>query len=211
MKLLKNAIVLITILLSPLFAQSAKINIKNPPKFIFTEKIDGNQLLFSSSTPLEDFTGTASSITGEVSFDPSDFVKSIKGKVSVKVKSINTGIELRNKHLRGKDWLNEPKFPDILFELKSISDFKQSAENKLSFKAKGDFTLHGVSKEITAVVDAIFIAESDQTKKRAAGDLLGLTTNFAINLSDFKVDNSLVGNKVAEKIEIKVTLIGSNK
>lgn len=211
MKKLVRISFLALIIINTIQAQSFKTDIKNPSKFIFSDKIEGNQITFSSSTPLEDFTGSASSISGEVSFNQADFSKSLKGTFTVKVKSINTGIGLRNKHLQSKDWLNEPKFPDISFELKSITDLKQISDNKLSFKAIGTFTLKGKQKEIVADVESVLLAENEQTKKRAAGDLLGLTAKFVINLSDFGVNNNLVGNKVAEKIDVNVNLIGSNK
>lgn len=203
--------ILALIIINTINAQSFKIEIKNPTKFTFSDKIGGSQITFSSSTPLEDFTGSANSIIGEVSFNQADFSKSIKGAFTVKVKSINTGIGLRNKHLQSKDWLNEPKFPDITFELKSITDLKQISDNKLFFKAIGNFTLKGKQREITAEVESVLLSENEQTKKRAPGDLFGLTAKFVINLSDFGVNNNLVGNKVAEKIEVNVNLIGSNK
>jgi polyisoprenoid-binding protein YceI len=202
---------LVFIVINTINAQSFKVEIKNPSKFTFSDKIDGNQITFASSTPLEDFTGSANSISGDVSFNQTDFSKSLKGTFIVKVNSINTGIGLRNKHLRSKDWLDEQKFPDITFVLNSINDLKQISDNKLSFKAIGNFTLRGKQKEITAEVESVLLAENEQTKKRAPGDLFGLTAKFVINLSDFGVNNNLVGNKVAEKIEVNINLIGSNK
>jgi polyisoprenoid-binding protein YceI len=211
MKQLIKISFLIFIIINTIHPQSFKVEIKNPTKFIFSDKIDGNQITFASSTPLEDFTGSANSISGEVAFSQSDFSKSLKGTFTVKVNSINTGIGLRNKHLRSKDWLDEQKFPDITFVLNSINDLKQISDNKLSFKAIGNFTLRGKQKEIIADVESVLLAENEQTKKRAPGDLFGLTAKFVINLSDFGVNNNLVGNKVAEKIEVNVNLIGSNK
>lgn len=192
-------------------AQSFKVKTEDSQKFIFGNKISGNQIVFSSSTPLEDFTGTASAVNGYVTFLNSNFAKTIKSKFSVSVKSINTGIELRNRHLQSSNWLNAEKYPEILFELLSVNGVKQQSDNKLSFNAVGNFTLHGVTKQIQIEADAIYLAESDQTKLRGPGDLLGISAAFNINLSDYNIDNSLVGNKVAEKIAVKVTVVGSNK
>ena len=192
-------------------AQSFKVKAEDTQKFVFSEKIKDNQITFSSSTPLEDVNGTANSISGTVNFNNSNFEKTIKSKLVVNVKSLNTGIELRNHHLQSANWLDVSKYPDIVFELISISGLKQVADNKLTFNAKGNFTLHGVTKEIDLDAEAIYLTENDQTQKKAPGDLLGISAKFKLNLSDYKIDNSLVGNRVAEKIDVKVTIVGSNK
>jgi polyisoprenoid-binding protein YceI len=192
-------------------AQSFKLEIADFQKFIFGDNIKGNQILFSSSAPLEDFTGTASSLTGTVSFNNSRFASTLAGKFVVKVNSLNTGIELRNRHLQSANWLDATKYPEMTFELSAVSGLKQLENNKLGFSTKGKFTLHGNTREILFDSEAIYLKENEQTQKRAPGDLLGITAEFNINLSDFNVDNSLVGNKVAEKIHIKIMIVGSNK
>jgi len=113
--------------------------------------------------------------------------------------------------LQSSNWLYADKYPEISFEIVSINDVKQTADNRLEFKAKGNFSMHGVTKEVVADVDATYLDENDQTRKRAPGDLLGVRSKFNINLSDYDVDNALIGNKVAEKIEISINIVGSNK
>ncbi|MDP2038183.1 MAG: YceI family protein, partial [Ignavibacteria bacterium] len=100
---------------------------------------------------------------------------------------------------------------EIIFELKSVENAKLTSDNKIEFKAKGNFTLHGVTKEISSDVEAVYLDENEQTQKRAPGDLLGLRTKFKVSLSDYDVDNAVVGKKVADAIEITVNIVGSNK
>lgn len=192
-------------------AQGFKVRAKGNQTFNFEDKSGKNQITFFSTTPLEDINGTVNAISGYVSFDIANFAKTVKGKIIVKVASMNTGIELRNSHLKGANWLDEKKFPEIIFELKSVEAAKQTADNKIEFKAKGNFTLHGVTKEITSDVEAVYLDENEQTQKRAPGDLLGLRTKFKISLSDYDVDNAVVGKKVADAIEVTVNIVGSNK
>ena len=52
--------------------------------------------------------------------------------------------------------------------------------------------------------------ESEDTKKRAPGDLIGVQAKFNIILSDFDVDNMVLGQKVSDEIEISVNIAGSN-
>ncbi len=192
-------------------AQGFKVKATGTQTFNFEDKNGRNQASFFSATPLEDITGTGNAVLGSVTFDVANFAKTIKGKISVKVSSINTGIELRNHHLQSSNWLYADKYPEISFEIVSLSDVKQTADNKLEFNVKGKFSMHGVTKEVVANVDATYLDENDQTRKRAPGDLLGVRAKFSINLSEFDIDNALIGNKVAEKIEISINIVGSNK
>lgn len=192
-------------------AQGFKVKATGTQTFNFEDKNGRNQASFFSATPLEDITGTGSAISGTVSFDVANFSKTLKGKISVKVASINTGIELRNHHLQSANWLNAEKYPEVSFEVVSVSDVKQTADNRLEFKVKGNYSMHGVTKEVVANADATYLDENDQTKKRAPGDLLGVRAKFNINLSEYDVDSALIGNKVAEKIELNINMIGSNK
>ncbi len=53
-----------------------------------------------------------------------------------------------------------------------------TADNKLEAKVTGDFTVHGVTKEVTTTVTMTYLDESEQTKQRAPGDLLGCSGYF---------------------------------
>lgn len=203
--------IVVLVLSFSLQAQGFKVKAKGNQTFNFEDKVGRNQITFFSTTPLEDINGTVNGISGYVSFDIANFAKTVKGKIVVKVASMNTGIELRNSHLKGANWLNEKKFPEIIFELKSVEATKQTADNKIEFKAKGNFTLHGVTKEISSDVEAVYLDENEQTQKRAPGDLFGLRTKFKVSLSDYDVDNAVVGKKVADAIEVTVNIVGSNK
>ncbi len=192
-------------------AQNFKVKASGTQTFNFADERGRNQATFYSATPLEDINGTASGISGTVSFDPANFEKTIKGKISVSVASINTGIDLRNTHMKSANWLDEAKYPDIIFEIKSVSDVKPAGQNKLTFKAIGIYTMHGVSKNVVADVEAAYLEESEQTQKRAPGDLLGIRAKLNVKLSDYGIQNQLIGNKVAENIEVGVNMVGSNK
>jgi len=63
---------------------------------------------------------------------------------SIDVKSIDTDNEDRDKHLRSADFFDVEKYPKITFKSKKM---KKVGENQ--YKLTGDFTMHGVTKEIT--------------------------------------------------------------
>ncbi|NMB80880.1 MAG: YceI family protein [Ignavibacteria bacterium] len=211
MKKIKFIFLIVTIFSPVLIAQGFKVKSTGSQSFNFEDKNGRNQITFYSATPLEDITGTANGISGTISFDVANFSKTLKGSLTVKVASMNSGIELRNQHLKSANWLNAEKYPDIVFTIKEAMDVKQIETNKLEFKVRGDFTMHGVTKEIIADAEATYLDESEQTKRRAPGDLLGVRAKFNVKLSDYGVNNQIIGNKVAESIEVSVNMVGSNK
>lgn len=65
-------------------------------------------------------------------------------QVTIQAKSINTNNPDRDGHLRGNDFFDMEKFPEITFVSTNFS--KVDAE---TFKVTGDLTMKGVSKSIT--------------------------------------------------------------
>ena len=60
-------------------------------------------------------------------------------------------------------------------------------------------------------MELTYLEESEFTKIRLPGDLLGVKAKFNIKLSDFGVQNMALGKRVSEEIEITVNIVGSNK
>jgi polyisoprenoid-binding protein YceI len=209
---MKNTLSIFAVLMfftATIFAQGFKVKAKGEQSFNFEDKGGRNQTTFFSTTPLEDINGLGNGVTGNVSFNIND-LKTLKGKIAVSVASIKTGIDLRDEHMRSAGWLDAATYPEISFEIKKVSDIKSVADNKLTAKINGNFTLHGVTKEVTANATLTYLDESESTKSRAPGDLLGVQAKFNIKLSDYGVNNKLVGQKVSENIEIGVNVVGSN-
>jgi polyisoprenoid-binding protein YceI len=207
MKKTLSIFAVIMIFTASIFAQGFKVKASGEQTFKFAD--NKNQSTFFSTTPFEDITGLSNDVKGSVTFNVSD-LNTLQGKISVSVSSIKTGIEMRDGHLQSAGWLNAESYPDISFEIKKVSDLKSVADNKITAKVTGNFTLHGVSKEVLAGATLTYLDESEQTKMRAPGDLLGVQAKFIVKLSDYGVSNKLVGQKVSENIEVNVNIVGSN-
>jgi len=207
-EILKTSII---VLISVAFtlAQGFKVKASGEQTFNFEDKYGRNQLTFFSSTPLEDITGVSNAVKGKVTFNVAD-IKTLKGSISIPVASLKTGIDLRDEHLKSDNWMDAESYPEITFLIKSVSEVKTEADNKLQIKVTGDFTTHGVRKEIVVPISLTYLDASEQTKQRAPGDLLGVQATFNIVLSDYDIDNMIVGQKVADDIEINVNIVGSN-
>jgi len=207
MKKTLSIFAVIMIFTASILAQSFKVKATGDQTFTFED--NKNQATFFSTTPVEDITGLSNNVKGSVTFSVND-VKTLKGKVTVSAASIKTGIEMRDGHLQSAGWLNAESYPEITFEITKVSDVKSVADNKITAKVTGNYTMHGVTKEVTANATLTYLDESEQTKLRAAGDLLGAQAKFNIKLSDYGVNNKLVGQKVSEDIEVRVNIVGSN-
>jgi polyisoprenoid-binding protein YceI len=175
-----------------------------------TFKVDDggeNKIQFVSDAPLERFTGTSGKLSGEIKVDPNKAADT-KGELKVPVASIKTGIELRDEHLQKDNWLDAKKFPDVKFVITKVTGVeKLKANEALDATVSGKFTLHGVTKDVTAAAKVRYIP--------AAGgkpDALRVQASFTVKLEDHKVTiPSIVALKVAPEIKVNVELRASKK
>src|SRR3989304_7373535 len=194
-----------------IYPQGFKVKAVGGQTFSFKDDKGRNQATFFSTTPLEDVNGLTTEIDGEVTFSIADLINTLTGKIIIPVSSLKTGVKKRDADLQGSGWLDADEYPNITFTIKKCLSVKNLADNKLQVKIAGDFMVHGVSKEITTDVMIIYLDENEQTIKRKPGDLLGVTSNFTITLSDFDIDNIVLGKRVSDEIKIGVNFVGSDK
>jgi polyisoprenoid-binding protein YceI len=209
MKQLIRSLLIVLLVVTISLAQGFKVKASGEKTFNFEDKKGRNQASFFSTTPLEDITGVSNAVKGKVTFNVAD-IKTLKGSVSIPVSSLKTGIDLRDEHMKSKNWMDAENYPDVTFLIKNVSDVKIEADNKMQIKVTGDFTAHGVTKEITVSVSLTYLDESEQTMQRAPGDLLGVQATFNIILSEYDIDNMIIGQKMADNIEIRVNIVGSS-
>ena len=209
MKNILKTFIVIILFASTNLAQGFDVKASGEQSFSFIDQHGRNQATFFSETPLEDINGLTNDVKGNVTFDVGD-VTTLSGTISISTASIKTGIELRDGHLKSADWLDADSYPEITFTIKSVSDVKSVESNKLTAKVTGDFTVHGVTKEVTTDVTMTYLDESEQTKKRSPGDLLGIQATFNITLSNYDIEHMVLGEKVSDSIEVGVNIVGSN-
>ncbi len=209
MKIIINTVSLIILFTALIPAQGFNVQTKGEQTFNFKSG-STNQASFYSTTSLEDVQGLTKEIGGAITFDINDF-STVHGEISFPVLSLNTGIDKMVKDLRSDSWLDAEKYPEISFKVKKAVNIKQISDGKIEADVIGDFLLHGVTKEDTAKATITYLEESPVTQQRMPGDLLGVQAKFDIKLSDYNIRHMLLGKRVAEKIEITVNLVGSDK
>lgn len=155
---------------------------------------------FTSKALIVKFSGRTTKVEGEGVIDVENPSKSPKGTVSVDLQSLDTGIPLRNEHLRGT--IEAEKYPAATFKVKSMKASKLVAEAPVQGTVTGDFTLHGVTKTITAPVTLVYLPEAD--KNYRPGDWVSVSTGFKIKLSDYGIHmpKGVLGVKVADELDI---------
>jgi polyisoprenoid-binding protein YceI len=183
---------------------------KGVQSFSFKDKMGRNQATFFSTTPLEDINGMSSDVWGKVTFDPSDLKNTLNGEVSISTGSLRSGIDLRDEHIRSADWLDAESYPTISFKIKDVKSIEQVEVNKVQANVIGEFTAHGVTKKVSSDVTLVYLEESETTRMRMPGDLLGVRAKFNIKLSEYGVKHMVLGKKVSDEIEVNVNIVGSN-
>src|SRR3990172_725435 len=190
---------ILTLLFSLPLVYSASAQTKNPCNpcsktgtvFHFNDQMARNTVTFKSEAPLEDIIGTTNQISGHIAFDPQHPEKSGHGEFTVPVTSLNTGIPLRDEHLRSADWLDAGAQANIKLEIKEAKNFKQvkTGNGSTTYEATlvTDFTLRGKTQRLEIPARITYMKENEMTKTKLPGDLLAARASFEVNLSDYGV------------------------
>lgn len=182
------------------------------------DTVGRNSVTFTSEAPLEDIVGTSNQITGHLEFDPAHPDKGATGLLKVPVASLDTGIPLRDEHLRSAAWLDAEGNPEITLEITGLDQIKsvQSGDGFQTFDvvARGTFTLRGQTKPVTIAGRATYLAESDKTKALMPGNLLAVRASFTVALADYGVSGpagkDIIGTKVGRTVTVDVSFRGTD-
>lgn len=96
-------------------------------------------------------------------------------QATIKSASINTGIAGRDEHLRSADFFECAKYPEITFV---SSEIRKSNDG---FIARGDFTMHGVTKRVELPFAVTGVSGSNT---------IGFSSTYRIKRSDYSLGTS---------------------
>ena len=119
---------------------------------------------------------------------------------SIKAASIDTANADRDKHLKGADFFDVEKFPEITFKSTKIA-----AAGKDKYDVTGTFTMHGVAKTVTLPVAFLGFGKDPWGNERA-----GFEVTTTLNRKDY----GIVWNKaldaggyvLGEDVAVTITL-----
>ncbi|HMS69521.1 MAG: YceI family protein [Saprospiraceae bacterium] len=142
-------------------------------------------LRFVSEAPLELIKAESKELQGALNIEKKTFafklmIKSFKGFNS----------PLQQEHFY-ENYLEAQSYPQAVFTGKVLETIK---EGKGNYRAKGDLTIHGVTKEVIIEVNLIVEAKTVDFK-----------ADFAVALQDYHIElPRIVYQKIAEVIEVTV-------
>jgi polyisoprenoid-binding protein YceI len=141
-------------------------------------------------------------ISGIADYDGEHFGKA-SVEATIPVADINTREEKRDGHLKGPDFFDMAKYPNMTFKSKKIT-----SEPGGDFKMTGDLTLHGVTKEVVLTGKLSGKPIKDPFGKTR----LGAEASTKINRKDFgltwqkTLDNGgvMIGDDVSVTLDIEL-------
>ena len=178
-----------------------------PINFDFKDPKGVNNVVFKTDAPLESINGTASGISGKVTFDP-DNPASIKGRIVVEAASLHVGNPTMKGHLHGDTWMDVAKYPEITFEVAGAKNVKTDG-NATTADVTGALTVKGRTRTITAPVKVTYLKDKLKARTGKEGDLLVLRSNFTIKRSDYGINAAQAEEKVSNEIELSLSLAGA--
>jgi polyisoprenoid-binding protein YceI len=121
--------------------------------------------------------GRFNEVSGSINVDRSNpTVSSVE--FTIKTASIDTGVAPRDNDLRGANFFEVDKYPEITFKSTSI---KPSGKKDV-YDVTGAFTMHGITKTITIPVEFLGFAKDPQGKERA-----GFVAHTSLNRQDYGI------------------------
>ena len=154
-------------------------------------KIDSARVVFHISNAGLNVEGILGGLVGDIKFSKNKLTKS-SFTATAKSETIQTGIKLRDKHLKKADYFDVEKHPTIKITSNAIT------KTKVGFESRCSITIKGVTKEI--VIPFTF----NQTKNQAV-----FTGTCSLNRLDFGLGEKsiILSDTVEIDIWISATLI----
>jgi polyisoprenoid-binding protein YceI len=126
----------------------------------------------------------------EVQLDPAK-IESSSFKLTIDAASINTRVQRRDDHLRGKDFFDVATYPQIILISKKITKTGDK-----TYTITGDLSFHGVTKQIDVQISQVFY-ENNRGRFRAT---------FPINRKEFGVTYDSKMNPIEDVVQVQVDI-----
>ena len=178
-----------------------------PIKFDFKDPKKVNNVVFLLDAPLESISGTATGVSGTVSFDPAKPMETT-GKIVLTTSSLHVDNPAMKDHMHGEGWMHVSKFPTIEFVAEKLTGVRTSGTTTTA-TITGKLTVKGVTKKVNVPVRLTYLKGKLIKRNRVPGDLLVLRSDFTIKRSDYGINAGNKEEKVSEKIELKLRVAGA--
>lgn len=163
------------------------------PRAVPDGRLVSGTLSFDGHATAGDFTGTTTTVSGQVTGAPD--LTGVRGWVEAPVKTLKTGNGKRDKDLNKS--MESDKFPVLRFELSRIT--RTGSPDSTGIALHGALKIHGVTRNVELPGSVQFSAGNARVR-----------SDFPLNLKDYRIGglSKLLGMlKMYEKIEVHVDLV----
>ena len=183
--------------------------------YVANDPYGRNVVLIESRAFLETILTRTNQVTGELRVNPKNILDEPLARFQVDLGSLDTGIPLRNEHLRSEEWLDTNRYPKAVFSLKRVLSPREPTPLRtgevLPLEVEGTMELHGVTRPVRARVELKAIPGDENTARRLPGNLLHVRAQFPLRLADFGIKiPRLALQKVADEQQVTVDVFTSN-
>ncbi|MFQ5453137.1 MAG: YceI family protein [Candidatus Zixiibacteriota bacterium] len=139
------------------------VNIK-AEEYGLNSNADTDTVFFRSPARLEFIQGKTNYIKGNFQFNPQNPGEKISGVFKVDLRTLNTGIETRDEHMR-ENHLHTDQYPFAFFELLEFDDIPERIifDSIYTLIGGGYFYIHGIKRKIYPNITFSSHESSDST------------------------------------------------
>lgn len=148
---------------------------------------EASEITFRATSRLMNADGRFSRFSGDVVVDPAALT-SARVSLTIDAASIDTGIEMRDKHLRSSDFFEVERFPTVTFQSVRVEAAGRRAT------VMGRLTLHGVTREIAVPIDV-----------QITSSALVASGEFIVNRGDYAINYNSVLNPIGNEVRVAFT------
>ncbi|MFC1537293.1 YceI family protein [Gemmatimonadota bacterium] len=149
---------------------------------------------------ISEVSGSFSQLEGKVSLEGEDITSAVV-EATIKTESLYTGSAKRDDHLKGPDFFDVEKYPDITFR-----SIKVTKSGDGSPELSGQLAMHGVTRDVVLAVETL----SQPQKDPWGNTRVGLTANTIIQRKDFGISwNKVLDNggvMIGEDVKVTIHL-----
>ena len=165
-----------------------------------------DSVYFRSTARLEFIEGKSGTLTGSLQFDPTNPSAPVSGVLQVDLRTLKTGIETRDRHMRERH-LHTEQYPFAFFELTGVQGLPVEVRPDTTYQAIADgfFYIHGIKRSLSADLKVTLHRSSQddwEVKARAS---------FSMKLDDYRINRpKALFLKLAETLELEVIFSARN-
>lgn len=135
----------------------------------------GGSATFEHRVRIVTVRGTIAGVTAQVQLDPQDLAAT-RGRVTVPLSALRTGIGLRDRHAQGEVALNTARYPNATFVLEELTGGRLQEGQTVSTTAGGRLTVKATTRPLSVPIKATL-----------RGGRVEVSTQFKFDPHDFDV------------------------